>query len=92
MVPIAQRPEASSGLGFENGLESYFQRFAGPVRAGTSLPCQDLGRHLGNALVGLNDLPLSGSQEYSGRRSRSYRESAIASPCYKRWSCHNASA
>jgi hypothetical protein len=27
----------------------------------------------------------------SGRRSRSCRESAIASPCDKRWSCHNAS-
>jgi hypothetical protein len=27
-------------------------------------------------------------QEYSGQRSRSCKESAIASPCDKRWSCH----
>ena len=32
------------------------------------------------------------SQEYSGRRSRSCEESAIASPSYKLWSCHNARA
>ncbi len=31
-------------------------------------------------------------QKYSGRRSRSCKESAIASPCDKRWSCHYASA
>jgi hypothetical protein len=32
------------------------------------------------------------SFKYSGQRSRSCQESAIASPCYKPWSCHNASA
>ena len=31
-------------------------------------------------------------QKYSGRRSRSCKESAIASPCDKRWSCHYDSA
>ena len=35
---------------------------------------------------------LVGSKKYSDRRSRSCQESAIASPCDKRWSCHNASA
>src|SRR5215217_8830342 len=31
-------------------------------------------------------------QKYSGQRSRSCQESAIASPCNRLWSCHNASA
>jgi hypothetical protein len=35
---------------------------------------------------------LVGGKKYSDRRSRSCKESAIASPCDKRWSCHNASA
>jgi hypothetical protein len=81
MLSIAQLPEAPSGLGLENGFQGYFQRFAGPFGAGTRLARQDLGYHLGNALILLHKLAFP---EISGRRSRSCQESAIASPCDKR--------
>jgi hypothetical protein len=81
MLPIAQCSEAPSGFGLENGYEGYFQRFAGPSGAGTRLARQDLGCHLGNALILLHTLAFP---EISGRRSPSCQESAIASPCDKR--------
>jgi hypothetical protein len=51
MIFIAHLPEAPSGFGLENGSQGYFQRFAGPFGAGARLARQDLGCHLGNALI-----------------------------------------
>jgi hypothetical protein len=52
----ASLPEAPSGFGLENGFQGYFQRFAGLFGAGTRLARQDLGYHLGNALILLHKL------------------------------------
>src|SRR5215207_990069 len=56
MIPIAQLPEAPSGFGLEDGSQGFFQRFSGPFGAGSSLARQDLGCHLGDALILLHEL------------------------------------
>jgi hypothetical protein len=58
MLSVAQPSEAPSGLGSEDGFEGHLQPLVGPFGADGRLACQDLGRHLGNALVLSHGLPL----------------------------------
>src|SRR5215210_269308 len=58
IFPIAQLLEKPPSFGFENGFEGFFKRLPGPFGAGSRLAGQDLGCHLGNALVLSHGLPL----------------------------------